>query len=71
MKIADALGIDVVPLLVATGVIPPSRRVANRSVSVDDRHALAERIAKLERRMERDRVELADIRQALLQQPPD
>lgn len=65
-KIADALNIDVLPLLVASGVIPATRRTATRRLSVDDRHALAERVAKLERRLERDRTELSEIRKALL-----
>jgi transcriptional regulator with XRE-family HTH domain len=71
VKIADALAIDVVPLLVASGVIPAGRQAPKWELSVDDRHALAERIIKLERRLERDRVELAEIRTALLRRPRD
>jgi len=70
VKIADALAVDVVPMLVASGVIPAGRRGAKRGLSVDDRHALAERIAKLERRLQRDAVELAEIREALLRPSP-
>jgi transcriptional regulator with XRE-family HTH domain len=64
-KLADALGVDVVPFLVAAGVIPPTRQHTKSALSIDDRHALAERVAKIERRLERDRIELADIREAL------
>jgi transcriptional regulator with XRE-family HTH domain len=69
-KIAAALDVDVVPLLVAAGVIPPTR-ARRRQLPVDDRHALAERLAKIERRLERDRRELADIREALLRRHRD
>ncbi len=70
-KIADALAVDVVPMLVASGVIPAGRGGSKRALSVDDRHVLAERVAKLERRLQRDVVELADIREALLRRPRD
>lgn len=69
VKIAEALDIDIVPLLVASGVIPAGRPNSKRTLAVDDRHELAERIAKLERRLDRDRIELADIREALLRCP--
>jgi transcriptional regulator with XRE-family HTH domain len=68
-KLADALQIDVVPLLIASGVMPASRRDVTRRLTVDDRHALAERVAKLERRLDRDRAELSEIRKALLGAP--
>lgn len=76
LKIADALGVDVLPLLVAGGLIPAGvlKRGANaakKPLLVDDRHALAERVAKIERRLERDRAELASIREALLSPPRD
>lgn len=71
VKIADALGVDVVPLLVASGVIPAGRGAPKRGLAVDDRHALAERVAKLERRLQRDTVELAQIRESLLRRTRD
>jgi hypothetical protein len=51
--------------------IAAGRQSSKRALSDDDRYALAERIINLERQHERDCVELAEIRTALLRRPRD